>query len=455
MKRILTLATIVLAVLSLAAQNSVTVTFTCRTTDSLYVPPDYIVVENLDRGWTENIYFPDTVYKFNLLAVVDLPDYSESFGLVVSPNPFEGATTLYCNLPATGKVALAVTDLTGRTIVTGRAEVPQPDRYAFRISLPRPGVYLASLRQAGKTATTKLVSTGCGKEAVEFVGLAKESSEPEQTKSSTKSHPHHLFQLGDQMRYVAYASDNPSHDTVLFQYGSDTLTLLFNHFVELGDSLPCPGTPTVTDYDGNVYSTVKIGNQCWMRENLRVTHYADGTEIPLGGELASFTEPFYYNHPIGNLTFEERGYLYNGTALMNGESYTYDVNPPLIQGVCPDGWHVPAIVEWGELISYLSDQSEYCCGIQNHTGKSLAAKTSWPESPYYCCVGHYPSTNNATGFTAFSTGYCVGSEFDNSGAFFASTAPYAYRLSFNSPAFYSFYFFDGTHLGLSVRCLKD
>ena len=49
MKRNLLLATLALAVLSLAAQNSVTVTFTCRTTDSLYVPPDYIVVENLDR----------------------------------------------------------------------------------------------------------------------------------------------------------------------------------------------------------------------------------------------------------------------------------------------------------------------------------------------------------------------------------------------------------------------
>ena len=49
----------------------------------------------------------------------------------------------------------------------------------------------------------------------------------------------------------------------------------------------CPGTPTVTDIDGNVYNTVQIGEQCWMRENLRTTRYDDGRIITLGSDTSS------------------------------------------------------------------------------------------------------------------------------------------------------------------------
>lgn len=343
MKRVLLIAAAMMSVISLTAQNSITVTFTCRTTDSLYVPPDYIKVENLDRDWTETLHFPDTVYQ--LLVGTGLPDYSEEFGLAVSPNPFDGVASVACDLSASGIVTVEVMNLAGQIVVTRREEVHGPGRYTFQITLSRPGVYLMNLRQAGKTASTKLVNAGNGgSDAIEPTGLAKEYRGKVQGKTSTKGTSTHPFEIGDQMRYVAYASDNAGHDTVQFQYESDTVTLVFNPFPELGDSLPCPGTPIMVDYDGNIYNTVKIGHQCWMKENLRTTHYADGTELPLGGELASLTEPLYFNYPVGNLTFEERGFLYNWTAIVNGDTSSM-TNPSGIQGVCPDGWHVPSILE--------------------------------------------------------------------------------------------------------------
>ena len=463
MKKTLFFATTLLSVFSLGAQNGITLTFTCRTTDSLYVKPNFIKVENLDRGWTETLHFPDTVYQLHqLMAWTDVPDHSEQFGFEASPNPFDGATTVTCGLLAPGEATVELTDLTGRILTTKRIEVPHPDYFNFRVNISNPGVYLLNLNQNGKTAATKLVNTGHGSyDAVEFDGATKEHLEPNHLKSSPDAGHPYLFFSGDQLRYTAYAAGNVSYEVLQYPFESDTLTLLFNHFIELGDSLPCPETPTLTDYDGNVYNTVKLGTQCWMRENLRTTHYADGTEIPLGDELASFTEPLYFDHPAGNLTLEERGYLYNWISVMNGD-YSSMESPSGVQGICPDGWHVPSVLEWEELIDYVSSQNKYTCsnGYGNYIGKALAAQTSWPESPYSCSIGHFPLTNNATGFSGLSAGYCLGSTFDNSGAFFSSCSisiiddlVFAFSLSYHSIMLN--YSPLGRNIGTSVRCLRD
>lgn len=64
-----------------------------------------------------------------------------------------------------------------------------------------------------------------------------------------------------------------------------------------GGTFTC-GTSTVSDYDGNVYNTVLIGYQCWMKENLRTTHYANGTSIPLKD---SAYNDAYRDYPFGKI----------------------------------------------------------------------------------------------------------------------------------------------------------
>ena len=73
----------------------------------------------------------------------------------------------------------------------------------------------------------------------------------------------------------------------------------------------CLGVTTVTDIDGNVYNTLSIGNQCWMKENLRTTKYADGTTIA-SGSGTSTTVAYYYS-TSGNFN---NGKLYNWKAVM-------------------------------------------------------------------------------------------------------------------------------------------
>ena len=171
------------------------------------------------------------------------------------------------------------------------------------------------------------------------------------------------------------------------------------------DEKSCPGTPTVTDHEGNVYATVQIGEQCWMRENLRTTHYADGDSIPAGGSNYSNTEPFYYDYSSHSLPLETRGYLYNWPAAMHSASSS-NANPSGVQGICPTGWHLPSDAEWTQLTDYVGSQSEYRCGgNSSYIAKALASTEGWNTHTGSCTVGNDQTSNNASGFSVVPAGY--------------------------------------------------
>lgn len=100
--------------------------------------------------------------------------------------------------------------------------------------------------------------------------------------------------------------------------------------------VPCSGTPTVTDVDGNIYNTVQIGSQCWMKENLKVTKNLSGAGIARD----------CYNDDANNCNIY--GGLYKKTTTMNGSTTEG------AQGICPNNWHVPTDSEWYALESGLA-----------------------------------------------------------------------------------------------------
>jgi len=102
----------------------------------------------------------------------------------------------------------------------------------------------------------------------------------------------------------------------------------------------CPGAPNVFDYDGNYYNTVQIGDQCWMAENLNVTRNPSGANITR----------YCYSNSSSNC--ELYGGLYTWITIMNG-SASSSGNPSNVQGICPNGWHLPSDAEWSELTDYL------------------------------------------------------------------------------------------------------
>jgi hypothetical protein len=120
-----------------------------------------------------------------------------------------------------------------------------------------------------------------------------------------------------------------------------------------GDAVPfstLPADPgTVTDVDGNVYLTVRIGSQLWMAENLRVTKFNNGDPIPDMADNATWmahTGPAYSWYLNDYATYGTiYGALYNWYAVDDASSGN--------RSICPVGWHVPTADEWTTLTSYL------------------------------------------------------------------------------------------------------
>lgn len=138
---------------------------------------------------------------------------------------------------------------------------------------------------------------------------------------------------------------------------------------------------TVTDADGNVYNTVMIGSQGWMKENLKVTHYNDGTEIPLitdNTEWASLTTGSYSSYGNSASMASTYGLLYNGFSVQTGK-------------LCPAGWRVPDNDDWEELRVFLGGQA-YAGSKMKQEGTSL-----WTS----------PNTGatNSSGFTGLPGGF--------------------------------------------------
>lgn len=192
---------------------------------------------------------------------------------------------------------------------------------------------------------------------------------------------------------------------------------------------------SVTDIDGNTYRTVTIGTQTWMAENLKTTHYSDGTPIPLmddENEWAYTNAEGYCWYLNDETNFKDvYGALYKQGAVITGQ-------------LCPAGWHVPSHNEWVVLVDYLG-------GHEVAGGKlKEAGTTHW--------IGSNEGASNETGFTALPGGKrfisatfadlgAIGSYWDGDnemrGLMFTSNNATAWYAGFASG------------YGVSIRCIQD
>jgi uncharacterized protein (TIGR02145 family) len=160
----------------------------------------------------------------------------------------------------------------------------------------------------------------------------------------------------------------------------------------------CTRTP-VTDADGNIYPTVRIGGQVWTVDNLRTTKFNDGTPIshvPDGIAWHSLATPgfCYYRNTNNADSIKRFGALYNW--------YCVDSKK-----LAPPGWHVPTNEDWAALQKYLIDHG-YNWDRQksgNNIAKSMAAQTGWKPFTVEGTPGYKMEENNRSGFSGLAAGW--------------------------------------------------
>lgn len=212
---------------------------------------------------------------------------------------------------------------------------------------------------------------------------------------------------------------------------------------------------TVKDIDGNIYSTVTIGEQVWMSENLRTTRYSNGDYIGTTSvstlDISSETEPKYqwaYDGKEKNIS--SYGRLYTWYAIKDDRN------------ICPTGWHIPSYNEWMTLSDYLTNNSYGFEGNGNDIAKSLAAQSGWVTVSTAGIAGNDLTSNNTSGFGALPGGYR-----QSNGTFYSfGMGGYWWSLNETSTMFASnrYIRFGGKSFnrgsnnkafGFSVRCLRD
>jgi uncharacterized protein (TIGR02145 family) len=196
------------------------------------------------------------------------------------------------------------------------------------------------------------------------------------------------------------------------------------NFTIMGAS--CPGTPSV-DYEGKIYNTVQIGNQCWLKKNLDVGTMIQGIDSSKNNGII---EKYCYNNDINNCNTYGALYQWN-------EAMQYSTAPGT-RGICPFGWHVPTIVEFQTLSTTVGGDGNALKEIGQGTGGGAGINTS--------------------GFTALLTGYrwYTGgfTSLSYTLGYWSSSALALALYLHNNDGVINIY---TTHseAGFSVRCVKD
>lgn len=413
---------------------------------SAYVQVDSIRIINRTQGADTILYWPDTTLLLDYqVGMSQLYFEDERFKVLQNfPNPAGKYTTVLIQVPVREMVSIAVTDNLGRLLVHEKRELAK-GQHAYRVYPGSSGLLFFSAQWKGQNSYIKILNPSSFRNTCTMEYLGIQSDQPEiKLKENLRQF---LFNPGDTLLCVGYTDtlesgilDNPEANMAyIFQFATN---------------IPCPGIPNV-NYEGQIYNTIQIFSQCWLKENLNI-----GTMIPGSEEMSDngLIEKYCYDNEPDSC--EKYGGLYQWDEMMQ-----YNTQQGT-QGICPPGWHIPSDEEW-KVLEGAAD-SHYNIGDpvwDSHSERGFDAGTNLKTtSGWYYYPGWYNYGNGIDMFDfsgkpggiRFSNGdfYIVG-KYGNwwSSSEQTSVRAFAHNLGFDYPG--AVRFADHNYEGFSVRCLRD
>ena len=241
------------------------------------------------------------------------------------------------------------------------------------------------------------------------------------------------IRLTQEVKYTKFYVRAYARNAMGTAYGQ-VLSFIVNKDFHCGDK--------VYDIEGNAYPTVKIGSQCWTAENMRSKTYADGTKLQPLTTSAEYVYGRYYYERTDDVVGTEVYYPWSSACNWVKAQANQDA---IMQGICPDGWHVPTYKEYATMLkavdpsfnagSYVWNDKQYTLPSSNKLAVKLACPTArwtWFQGPGYTgdttisTVENTPGYNyhnhindpdaNSSGFNVKPTGYWKNGNFYFNGA---------------------------------------
>jgi uncharacterized protein (TIGR02145 family) len=340
--------------------------------------------------------------------------------LRICPNPMADQSLITFNATQSGTANIGIFELSGKTVYHLSTFLSQGTQ-SFLVSGISRGIYFVKVNGNNYNYSAKLVSTNDiqGGARIEYVSSVKKSMDPNLKSIMTTIVM--KYNTGD---LLLYKGTSGQYGTIVTGAPTGNMTVIF-YFAGCRDK------------DGNSYTTVALGTQTWMAENLKTTQYHNGdflfnvTDSVLWSSMTEGASCDYGNNPVNSNTY---GKLYN----------FYAVGDP--RKICPAGWHVPSDVEWTTLTTFLGSSAG---------GKLKESGTAHWQSPN-------TGATDESGFTALPGGFRFGDgTFYNlnlyacfwSSSEVTSISAWSRILSNN----YDYVTREEDHKsqGFSVRCVKD